>query len=103
MELIDYNPLFGRWTYAGEDPHTGDTVIAEHFDKRHALATVDRTKLMEADKLGRGENMRLAFSLPPYLAEEMRQNKGIDARNRDHWPAVFAYVQSEYPHLIVNT
>lgn len=103
MELIDYNPRFGRWTFAGDDPHTGDTIIRELFDKNHALAVRDRAQLLAADKLARGEDMRLAFSLPPYVQVEMMDKWGVDCRNRDHWDRVFDLVRTEYPHLLVNT
>lgn len=103
MELIDYNPMFGRWTFAGDDPLTGETVIVEKFDKAHALAGKDRAQLRKSEGIGRGDDMRLAFSLTPYIAEELRQKYGIDARNPDHWPALFARVQSDYPHIVENT
>lgn len=103
MELIEYNPLFRRATYAGEDPHTGDTIIREVFDKSHALEGRDRAQLRKSENIGRGENMRLAFSLTPFIAEEIRQKYGIDAKNPDHWPALFARVQSDYPHIVENT
>lgn len=102
MDLIDYNPMFGRWTFAGDDPQTGETVIVEKFDKAHALATVDRTRLMEREGGGKGEDMRLHCSIPPFVQVEMLQKYGVDCRNREHLPAVFKLIRTEYPHLIVN-
>lgn len=99
MELIDYNPMIGRWTFAGDDPHTGDTIIEEKFDKAHALQTVDRTRLMQRDGLGKGEGIRLHCSIPPYVQVEMVNNYGVDLKDLD---AVFKIVRTDYPHLIVN-
>lgn len=103
MELIDYNPMFGRWTFAGDDPHNGDTIIREVYDKTHALAVKDRAQLLASEKLARGEDMRLAFSLPPFVQVEMMEKWGVDPRNRDHWEKIFDLVRTEYPHLLVNT
>lgn len=103
MELIDVSHRFGCWTFAGDDPHTGETVIVEKFDKAHALAGRDRAQLRKAENIGRGENLRLAFTLTPYIREQIRQETGIDARNPDQWPALFAKIRSDYPHIIENT
>lgn len=102
MELIDYSPMFGRWTFAGDDRQTGETVIVEKFDKGHALKTVDRTKLMASEGLGRGENLRLHCSIPPFVQVEMLEKWGVDCKSRDHLPKVFELIRTEYPHLIVN-
>lgn len=103
MELVGFNPLNRRSTYVETCPHTGETIIRELFDKSHALEVKDRAQLLKAEGLARGENMRLAFSLPPYLQVEILEKFGVDWRERDHWPALFNIVRTEYPHLIVNT
>ena len=100
--LVEYSPMHGRWTYVEDDEETGDRIFTEAFDKRHALATKDRAQQMAADGLGRGKDMRLAFSLSPYIMQDMRNRFGVEPRNRDHWPKVFALVRTEYPHLLVN-
>ena len=102
MELIGFNPVNRRSTFAGTDPHTGETIIAEHYDKTHALAVKDRSQLLAGEKQGRGENMRLGCSIPPYVQVEILNKFGIDCRKM---PLVelFELIKREYPHLVVNT
>ncbi len=102
MELIGFNPLNRRWTFAEEDPHNGDTVIVEKYDKAHALAVKDRSQLLATDKLGRGENIRLGCSIPPYVQVEMLAKFGIDCRKLP-LTDLFEFIKREYPHLVVNT
>lgn len=102
MDLLEYSPRFGRATYVEDDPHTGDSIIREVFEHRHAQAVVDRCRLMNNHGLGRGEDMRLHCSVPPVVVEELRQ-RGIDCRDSEHWPAVFEAIRTDYPHLIVNS
>lgn len=102
MELIDFNPMFGRWTFAGEDPHTGETVISEKFDKAHAIKTVDRTKLQEREGFGKGESVRLHCNIPPYVQVEIIQKYGVDLRQPGIYPWLRKIIETEYPHLVVN-
>lgn len=102
MELVGFNPMNRRYTFADIDPHNGDTVIVEKFDKSHAIEVRDRSQLLAGDKLGRGENIRLGCSIPPYVQVEMLQKFGVDCR-RVPLEELFALVRREYPHLVVNT
>lgn len=102
MELVEFNRRFGRATYVEDDTKTGNTIIREVFEEKHARDVVDRCRLMNNHGLGRGEDMRLHCSVPHVVIEELRQ-QGIDCRNSDHWPAMFARIRTDYPHLIVNT
>jgi hypothetical protein len=102
MDLIGFNPLNRRWTYAEDDPHTGDTVIVEKFDKSHALAVRDRSQLLAADKLGRGENIRLGCSIPPYVQVEISEKLGKPV-NRIPLDELWAIIRRDYPYLVVNT
>lgn len=103
MELIEFNPRFGRATYVEDDPLTGDSIIREVFQESHAKAVVDRCRLMNNHGLGRGDDMRLHCSVPPVVQEELRQIHGIDCRNSEHWPALFQKIRTDYPYLIVNS
>lgn len=102
MELIGFNPLNRRWTFAEEDMLTGDTVIVEKYDKSHALEVRDRSQLLAAEKLGRGENIRLGCSIPPYVQVEISEKLG---KQISHIPLseLWAIVRRDYPHLVVNT
>ena len=102
MELIGFNPLNRRWTYATEDAHTGDTVIVEKYDKSHALEVRDRSQLLASEKLGRGENIRLGCSIPPYVQVEIAEKLG-KAVSRIPLVELWAIIRRDYPHLVVNT
>lgn len=102
MELIGFNPLNRRYTFAEEDVHTGETVIVEKFDKSHALEVKDRSQLLAGEKLGRGENIRLGCSIPPYVQVEILEKFGVDCR-KVPLMELFALIRREYPHLVVNT
>lgn len=100
-ELIEINPLRRRKTYVEQDGD--DTVIREVFDERDAKVLVDRAHVMKRDGLGRGDNMRLSFSLLPFHQVEIREKYGLDCYDRNNWPAIARIVRTDYPHLIVNT
>lgn len=100
MELIDFNPINRRFTYAGIDAQTGETIISEAFDKSHALAVKDRAKDMKDANTGKGENMRLACSVPPYVQVELTNQYGPEIL-KDFDALLFA-IKRDYPHLMVH-
>lgn len=99
-ELIGFNPLNRRYTFAETDVHTGDTVITEAFDKSHALAVKDRAKVIKDAGSGKGQNMRLACSVPPYVQVELVEAYGPEIL-QDFDALLFA-VKRDYPHLMVH-
>lgn len=103
MELIGFNPLNRRYTYVEEDPHTGETVIRELFDESHALATKERAKEMRDAGTGKGESMRLACSVSPYIRTQIAEKYGISLRELEgNLPLLLGYIKRDYPHLMVH-
>ena len=100
MELVDFNPLNLRYTFSEIDPHTGETVIREAFDKRHAMAVKDRAKDMKDAGTGKGENMRLACSVPPYVQVELTNQYGPEILK--DFDAMLFVIKRDYPHLMVH-
>ncbi|WP_230280264.1 hypothetical protein [Croceicoccus sp. Ery15] len=100
MELIDFNPLNRRYTYAGTDAQTGETVISEAFDKSHALAVKDRAKDMKDARSGVGQDMRLACSIPPFVQVELTNQYGPEILK--DFDALLFVINRDYPHLMVH-
>ena len=99
-ELIGFNPLNRRYTFVEEDALTGETVIREAFDKSHALAVKDRAKEMKDAGSGKGQNMRLACSVPPFVQVELTNQYGPEILQ--DFDALLFVIKRDYPHLMVH-
>ena len=99
-DLIGFNPLNRRYTYAEEDALTGDTIIREAFDKSHAMEVKERAKDMRDAGSGKGENMRLACSIPPYVQVELTNLYGPEILK--DFPRLLGVIKRDYPDLMVH-
>ena len=99
-ELVGFNPLNRRYTTVEKDALTGDDVIVEHFDKSHALAVKDRAKEMREAGSGKGQNMRLACSVPPFVQVELTNQYGPEILQ--DFDALLFVIKRDYPHLMVH-
>lgn len=100
-ELVDYNPMFGRYTYV-EDGDQDEFTIREVFDRRLSKAVVDRNKALEGTQRTDGD-MRLTASIPPEVQLEWVEKFGVNLWNPNHAEGVKRLLNDpDYRYLRIN-